>query len=168
MTQVSRDEVRMRQTPITLATEEVRMATTMTGGVSLAIWMGGVAREIDLLRQASQWRRRLGSSPGAGAQPRGALSSANFADRNCYARLLEVLDAVVEVDVLSGTSAGGINAVLLAYVRARNGSLDKLRESGLTLARCSTCCVTPPTPMSRLCSTATGACSANCTTSFPI
>ena len=43
--------------PFTEETLEVRMATTMTGGVSLAVWMGGVAREIDLLRQASNLRR---------------------------------------------------------------------------------------------------------------
>jgi patatin-related protein len=133
MTQVSPVDVGMTQTPITLATEEVRMATTMTGGVSLAIWMGGVAREIDLLTQASRWRRRLGSPSEDGLQPRGGLSSADFANRNRYARLLEVLDAVVEADVLSGTSAGGINAVMLAYARARNGSLDKLRDIWLDL-----------------------------------
>jgi hypothetical protein len=35
-------------------TEEVRLATTMTGGVSLAIWMAGVTREINLLAQAGR------------------------------------------------------------------------------------------------------------------
>ena len=36
-----------KQLPV--STQEVRFATTMTGGVSLAIWMAGVAREINLL-----------------------------------------------------------------------------------------------------------------------
>jgi len=46
-----------RPSPVTELTQELRLATTMTGGVSLAIWMAGVAREINLLAQASQWRR---------------------------------------------------------------------------------------------------------------
>jgi hypothetical protein len=33
---------------------ELRLALVMNGGVSLAVWMGGVAHEIDLLRRASQ------------------------------------------------------------------------------------------------------------------
>src|SRR4051812_2022829 len=32
---------------------ELRLAVVMNGGVSLAIWMGGVAHELDLLRRAS-------------------------------------------------------------------------------------------------------------------
>jgi hypothetical protein len=49
-----------RPSPVTELTQELRLATTMTGGVSLAIWMAGVAREINLLSQASQWRRAGG------------------------------------------------------------------------------------------------------------
>jgi hypothetical protein len=49
--------------PVTELTQELRLATTMTGGVSLAIWMAGVAREINLLQQASQWRRLGGTFP---------------------------------------------------------------------------------------------------------
>src|SRR5665647_3705540 len=43
----------------TVLTQTIRLATTMTGGVSLAIWMGGVARELNLLSQASTWRQSL-------------------------------------------------------------------------------------------------------------
>ena len=39
-----------------LTTQELRLALTFTGGVSLAVWMGGVAREVDLLVQASDAR----------------------------------------------------------------------------------------------------------------
>jgi hypothetical protein len=39
--------------PATLATQEVRLALAFTGGVSLAVWMGGVARELSLLVNAS-------------------------------------------------------------------------------------------------------------------
>lgn len=36
-------------TKVTLATQKLRLAVAMSGGVSLAVWMGGVAREINLL-----------------------------------------------------------------------------------------------------------------------
>src|SRR5580692_7927028 len=41
---------------VTGATQDVRFAVAMSGGVSLAVWMGGVAREINLLQQASNMR----------------------------------------------------------------------------------------------------------------
>ena len=59
-----------RPSPVTELTQELRFATTMTGGVSLAIWMGGVAREINLLSQASQWRRAGGTFPTHSHSPR--------------------------------------------------------------------------------------------------
>ncbi len=121
-------------TAVSPDTEEVRVAATMTGGVSLAIWMGGVAREIDLVMQASDIRRALQTiGPGDPMRSRGPLSGAEAAERDLYARLLELLDIVVEVDVLSGTSAGGINAVLLAYARARGGDLGSMRDIWLDL-----------------------------------
>ena len=61
---------------VTADTQEVRLATTMTGGVSLAVWMGGVAREIDLLMQASKTRRRLQPTPRRCFQGRGRTAPA--------------------------------------------------------------------------------------------
>lgn len=118
----------MELTEPTPMTQEVRFATTMTGGVSLAIWMAGVAREINLLSQASEWRknkRKLTAN--------GALSKAAFDSLKLYAKLIDLLDVLVEVDVLSGTSAGGINAALLASSRVRGSDLGKLREIWLDL-----------------------------------
>jgi hypothetical protein len=43
-------------TPVTLLTQEIRFAATLTGGVSLAVWMGGIARELDILVHASDDR----------------------------------------------------------------------------------------------------------------
>src|SRR4029450_8339199 len=93
-----------QQTTVTEATQEVRFATAMTGGVSLAIWMGGVARELNLLDQASRERE------GAETVPLASLDPADQEVRRRYGALLDVLDVVIRVDVLSGTSAGGINA----------------------------------------------------------
>lgn len=112
--------------PVGPFTQEVRVATTMTGGVSLAIWMGGVAREINVLAQASDRRRAPARTVGELAEPERAL-------RDRYGRLLELLDVVVDVDVLSGTSAGGINAVLLARARAKGLDLGGMRDLWLGL-----------------------------------
>lgn len=118
-------------TAVTPDTEEVRLATTMTGGVSLAVWMGGVTREIDLLLQAS--RRRRSYSPGGASQAKGPVTDLEAHGRELYGRLIELLDIVVDVDILSGTSAGGINAVLLAYGRVRSIDLGGLYDLWLGL-----------------------------------
>lgn len=114
--------------PVTELTQELRLATTMTGGVSLAIWMAGVAREINLLAQASQWRREGGPFP---ADSR--LSKESAASLRLYASLIDLLDVIVDVDILSGTSAGGINAALLASSRVSGSDLGGLRELWLDL-----------------------------------
>ncbi len=114
--------------PVTELTQELRLATTMTGGVSLAIWMAGVAREINLLAQASQWRREGGPFP---ADSR--LSNESAASLRLYASLIDLLDVIVDVDILSGTSAGGINAALLASSRVSGSDLGGLRELWLDL-----------------------------------
>lgn len=119
------------------STQELRLATTMTGGVSLAIWMAGVAREINLLAQASQWRRVVTAcdEKGEDCEPPSTcgLSPEAVASLKLYAHLLNLLDVVVDVDILSGTSAGGINAALLASSRVTGKDLGKLRELWLDL-----------------------------------
>ena len=86
---------------------EVRLALVMTGGVSLAVWMGGVTAEIyRLLHRKSR-----------------------------YGPLLEKLDAEATVDVVTGASAGGINGVFLASALARDlpvGEFDSLRDVWLS------------------------------------
>ncbi|OSC42131.1 patatin-like protein [Mycobacterium decipiens] len=114
--------------PVTELTQEVRFATTMTGGVSLAIWMAGVTREINLLTQASQWRRLGGTFPTSSQ-----LTNESAASLRRYAQLIDLLDLVVDVDILSGTSAGGINAALLASSRVTGSDLGGLRDLWLDL-----------------------------------
>jgi len=113
--------------PMTPLTQAIRIATTMTGGVSLAVWMGGVASELNLLGQASNLRRR--SDP---------LTLPDDDPRRGYLDLLNLLDVTVDVDVLSGTSAGGINAALLAYSRARQKELSSLRNLWLQMGAMET------------------------------
>jgi predicted acylesterase/phospholipase RssA len=99
---------------------ELRLAIVMNGGVSLAVWMGGVAHEIDLLRRASE-----------SAAPTGGTS--------CESRLFDAWRELarrrhgrVVVDVVAGTSAGGLNGALLATSVARGAPLGDLRDVWLT------------------------------------
>jgi patatin-related protein len=115
---------------VTELTQELRLATTMTGGVSLAVWMAGVAREMNLLAQASQWRKTCPDD----SQPPDAPSRAS---RELYKNLIDLLDMVVDVDILSGTSAGGINAALLASSRVTGADLGGLRDLWLDLGALS-------------------------------
>ena len=95
---------------------EVRIALVLNGGVSLAVWMGGVAHEIDLLRRASaNVMRPPTDSP----------------DRPVYdawRRLCKRHNVQVVVDIVSGTSAGGLNGTLLATAIARGVPLDGLQQ----------------------------------------
>jgi patatin-related protein len=97
--------------------QELRLAITMSGGVSLAVWMGGVARELNLLTEASNR-----SAAGPGEQP------GDTAVRALYRKLLDMLHVTVSIDVLAGTSAGGINAALLGLAAVGRCDLAGLRR----------------------------------------
>src|SRR5689334_5911612 len=100
--------------------QEVRLAVVLTGGVSLAVWMGGVAREINLLTQVS----RAKSEGVQGSGSTGAESRL----REAYGGLLALLGVDVSIDVRSGTSAGGIHAAVLGLANARGLDIGRLRD----------------------------------------
>ncbi|MFJ9749580.1 DUF3376 domain-containing protein [Streptomyces chartreusis] len=105
------DESAVREAQAT----EIRLALVMNGGVSLAVWMGGVAHELDLLRRASR------NDP---------LKSVAKNDRPVFEMwrdLAERAQKRVRVDVVSGTSAGGLNGLLLATAIGRRAALPDLR-----------------------------------------
>jgi patatin-related protein len=88
--------------------QDVRVAVVMNGGVSLAVWISGVAIELHHLVQASRGR-------GAAAWPE-------------YASVLDLLHATARVDVIAGTSAGGLNGGFLALGLVRDCDLGGMRE----------------------------------------
>ena len=108
----------MTPPPSDLPTQELRIAASFSGGVSLAIWMGGLSYELDRLLRSSDAERsdRLGRTP-----------PLDPPDQR-YAALLRLLRVDVDVDVLTGTSAGGINGAALAMARAHGSTLEPLRE----------------------------------------
>jgi patatin-related protein len=100
---------------------ELRLGLVCYGGSSLAIYMHGVTKEIHRLVKASTLRA-AGETP---AKP----------SEQAYAKLLEEIvaatggvDLRVIVDVIAGTSAGGINGIYLAKALAGNRSQDALRQ----------------------------------------
>ena len=96
---------------------QIRLGLVLNGGVSLAIWIGGVTHEIDNLRRAA---------PTSGRTTTDSTSA-------LYRALLEILDEDVIVDVIAGASAGGINGVMLATAIYNGRDLPNLRETWIGL-----------------------------------
>jgi patatin-related protein len=86
--------------------QHLRLALVMSGGVSLAIWMGGAAHEFQ--------RVMRGDGP-------------------VWSGLLRLTATRASIDVISGTSAGGLNGALLAMAIARDSTIGRLRELWLKL-----------------------------------
>jgi patatin-related protein len=105
------------------AVRELRLAVVLYGGVSLAIYMHGTTKELHRLVKASVLAEDGGAENGTPSE-------------RVYAELLRALaerdpDGVrtrVVVDVVAGTSAGGINGIYLAKALAHNRSQDALRD----------------------------------------
>jgi patatin-related protein len=86
--------------------QDIRLAVVMNGGVSLAVWIGGVAVELHHLAMARTW-----------AEP-----------DPVYRPLLDLLQADARVDVIAGTSAGGLNGAFLALGLAQNREITSIRD----------------------------------------
>jgi len=99
--------------------QEVRLALVLNGGVSLAVWMGGVTHEIDLLRRASR------VAAGESEESVGGVAEHDRAVFDAWVDFCGRADVgEVVVDVIAGTSAGGLNGTLLATAVARGVPLD--------------------------------------------
>ena len=115
--------------------KEVRLAVVMYGGVSLAIYINGVAQELLHLVRATA------PDPTDSTRPRVSAPSGTEAVYRKLAQMLRpcgppALDAAPDdpittrfvIDVISGTSAGGINGVYLAKALANGQSIDGLKD----------------------------------------
>ena len=83
--------------------EELRVAMALNGGVSLAVWMGGCATELDRGRRA-------------GIQPQQTPRA--------YDALCECFGRRLVIDILTGASAGGINGALLGAAMVSGRQLE--------------------------------------------
>jgi len=144
-------------TPNVDYTKEVRFAVVMYGGVSLAIYINGVAQELLRMVKATAPEndsegvaRTLPTKDNTpcGTEPiyrklsylvespanRASFRAALAADTNAAATWQPTGDIRVRfmVDVLAGTSAGGINSIYLAKALANDQSIDELKNLWVT------------------------------------
>jgi predicted acylesterase/phospholipase RssA len=100
------------------ALKELRLALVCYGGVSLAVYMHGLAQELHRLVIAST-RGKPAPDDTTQAVYRELLDELAVKDgvRTC-----------VVIDIISGTSAGGINGVSLARALAQDGELTPVRD----------------------------------------
>ncbi|MDP5278468.1 patatin-like protein [Sphingomonas sp. DG1-23] len=96
--------------------KELRLALVCYGGISLAVYMHGITKEVWRLARASCAARE-------GEEGNGVYRQLIDEIREVSGINLRVL-----VDILSGASAGGINAVFLAQAIATGQSLDPLTD----------------------------------------
>jgi len=100
--------------------KELRLALICYGGVSLAVYMHGITREIWHLVRAS--RAYLEDQPAGGGS------------EDVYRELLQLIEAKsgtklrVLTDIIAGASAGGINGVFLSQAVVTGQSLEPLTD----------------------------------------
>ena len=100
---------------------EVRLAVVLYGGVSLAVYIHGVTREIlNLVRASKLFHAGPRSAPPAGD------STAIYYE--LFRKLSPGIDLRVVVDLISGASAGGINGVMLGKALAHDLPLEPHRD----------------------------------------
>ncbi|PZO76838.1 MAG: DUF3376 domain-containing protein [Sphingomonas hengshuiensis] len=99
---------------------ELRLALVCYGGISLAVYMHGLVKEVWHIARASRAVQDAAASPGGSAD----------VYRTMLAELAELtgIRLRVLVDIVAGASAGGINGVFLAHAVATGQSLDPLTE----------------------------------------
>lgn len=103
--------------------KELRLAVVCYGGVSLAIYMHGITKELEKLIRASKEALTTDTNPFD-------ATKTEFAYFNALKRKAarEGFRTRVVVDIISGTSAGGINGICLAKAIAQDSPQDGLRD----------------------------------------
>lgn len=128
--------------------KELRLALVCFGGVSLAVYMHGVSKEIVKLARASaaynrspdHAARQSGDYAGH-APPRGDPADSEVVYFNILKALGQSIDLRIIVDAVAGASAGGINGIFLSRAIAHDLDYDGLRHLWLQeadVARLST------------------------------
>ncbi len=105
--------------------KELRLAIVCYGGVSLCVYMHGTTKEIHRLVKAS---RLLAAGDDAANGGDASPSEGVYHDLLEQETGPDGVRTEVVVDVIAGTSAGGINGIFLGKALAHNLSQDLLRE----------------------------------------
>jgi patatin-related protein len=105
---------------------ELRLALVCYGGVSLAVYMHGLTKEVHQLVRASRAFDDVEDLDAPNPFSPDRTEAAYFEALRQLATAGRRL--AVTVDVVAGTSAGGINGVVLGKVLAHGGDQDRLRQ----------------------------------------
>jgi patatin-related protein len=115
--------------------KELRLALVCYGGVSLALYMHGVIKEILKLSRASKVYHSISKSERQEGQSFEAVNGDDgrrHDTEEVYFSLLQsiggTLNLRVIVDSIAGASAGGISGIVLARALAHDLSIDHLRD----------------------------------------
>src|SRR5262245_24122222 len=118
-----------------IISNEVRFAVVMYGGVSLAIYINGVAKELlQLVRSTTLNDGRANPNPSATERVYRKLSYLlagqcdNVADAETHLKGNRAGATRFVIDIISGTSAGGINGIFLAKALANAQDIKKLEQ----------------------------------------
>ncbi|NTW70146.1 MAG: patatin-like protein [Chlorobiaceae bacterium] len=122
---------------------EVRFAVVMYGGVSLAIYMNGIAQELLRMVRATATRDSDNNplidyrdlDPVEVVYRKLAYCSSGRLASDMERKLLESnapLTRTFTIDIVSGTSAGGINGIFLAKALANGQNMDELKNLWIT------------------------------------
>jgi len=104
--------------------KELRLALVCYGGISLAIYMHGITKEIWHLVRASRDCN----------EPADTLSGTLGVYHDLLNHIIELTDTRIRVitDIIAGASAGGINGIFLAQAIQNGQSLEPLTDLWLT------------------------------------
>src|SRR6478609_7856434 len=105
---------------------ELRLALVCYGGVSLAVYMHGITKELHKLVRASRAFDRAQTLQADNPFRADETESAYYEALRDLA--VNGHPLTVSIDVIAGTSAGGINGVVLAKVLAVDGDQDGLKK----------------------------------------
>jgi patatin-related protein len=117
-----------------LKEKELRFALVCYGGVSLAVYMHGITKEILKLVRASRDFHTYTNKADPGvayadvAQPRKDPVDTEAVYFELLRKIGKTLDLRIVVDIIAGASAGGINGVILARALAHDLEIDPLRD----------------------------------------
>ncbi|MFC3052454.1 patatin-like protein [Kordiimonas pumila] len=116
--------------------QELRLALVCYGGASLAVYMNGIAHEIlKLVRASRAYQSQEGDretfEKAAPRRPYNTDTESLYFE--LFRGLGKKIDLRVVVDVVSGTSAGGINGIFLARALAHDLDFDPLRNMWMEL-----------------------------------
>ena len=118
--------------------KELRLAVVCSGGISLAVYMHGMTRELLKLTRASRFYHAMPEVEEKQRQKFSQIATPQgqtLDTEEVYFELLQMVgqhvDLRVIIDVIAGASAGGINGIMLGRALAHDLPFERLRNMWL-------------------------------------